>query len=56
MSPVIKRKGESFTLPSKYLLFILTFICVVLMVVTLGTDIFNKPLNNAVGYVIVPFG
>ena len=55
MSPVIKRKGESFTLPSKYLLFILTFICVVLMVVTLGTDIFNKPLNNAVGYVIVPF-
>ena len=42
-------------MPSKYLLFILTFICVVLMVVTLGTDIFNKPLNNAVGYVIVPF-
>lgn len=55
MSPVIKRKGESFTLPSKYLLFILTFLCIVLMAVSLGTDIFNKPLNNAAGYVIVPF-
>lgn len=25
------------------------------MVLTLGTDIFNKPLNTAVGYVVVPF-
>ena len=55
MSPIIKRKGERFTLPSKYLLFILTAVCTVLMVFTFGTDIFNKPLNTAVGYVIVPF-
>jgi len=55
MSPIIKRKGEKFALPSKYLLFILTFLCTVLMLITFGTDIFNKPLNSAVGYVIVPF-
>lgn len=55
MSPVIKRKGEKFTLPSKYLLFILTIICTLLMLITFGTDVFNKPLNTVVGYVIVPF-
>ncbi len=55
MSPVIKRKGERFTLPSKYLLFILTILCTAMMLVTLGTDVFNRPLNAVVGYVIVPF-
>ncbi len=55
MSPVIKRKGEKFTLPSKYLLFILTILCSILMLVTFGTDIFNKPLNTAVGYIVIPF-
>lgn len=55
MSPIIKRKGEKFTLPSKYLLFILTFLCVLLMLITFGTDVFNRPLNTVVGYVIVPF-
>lgn len=55
MSPVIKRKGERFTLPSKYLLFILTFVCTVLMLITFGTNVFNRPLNTVVGYVIVPF-
>lgn len=55
MSPVIKRKGEMFTLPSKYLLFILTFVCTLLMLITFGTNVFNKPLNSVVGYVIVPF-
>lgn len=55
MSPVIKRKGEKFTLPSKYLLFILTCICTILMVLSFSTDVFNKPLNKTVGYVIIPF-
>ncbi len=55
MSPVIKRKGERFTLPSKYLLFILTFLCTALMLVTFGTDVFNRPLNTVLGYIIVPF-
>jgi len=55
MSPIIKRKGERFTLPSKYLLLILTILCTGMMLVTFGTDVFNRPLNTMVGYVIVPF-
>jgi len=55
MSPVIKRKGERFTLPSKYLLFILTVICILMMLVTFGTNVFNRPFNRVVGYVVVPF-
>lgn len=55
MSPIIKRKGERFTLPSKYLLLILTILCTGMMLVTFGTDAFNRPLNTVVGYVVVPF-
>ncbi len=55
MSPIIKKKGERFTIQGKYLLFILTVLCTVMMLITLSTDIFNKPLNTVVGYVIVPF-
>lgn len=55
MSPIIKRKGERFTIPSKYLLFVLTCLCTAMMVMTIGTDFFNKPLNTVAGYVIVPF-
>lgn len=42
-------------MPSKYLLLILTILCTGMMLVTFGTDVFNHPLNTAVGYVIVPF-
>lgn len=55
MSPIIKRKGEKFTLPSKYLLLILTLLCVCMMVVTFTTDLFSGPLSFAAGYVVVPF-
>ncbi len=55
MSPVIKKKGEKFTFQSKYLLFILTILCVVLLVATYATDIFNRPLNAIVNYVVVPY-
>lgn len=55
MSPVIKKRGEKFTIPSKYLLLVLTILCTVLMLITFGTDVFNRPLNAVVGRVIVPF-
>lgn len=42
-------------MPSKYLLLILTILCTLLMLVTFGTDVFNRPLNSVVGYVVVPF-
>lgn len=55
MSPVIKRKGEKFTLPSKYLLFILTIVCCILLVCTFATDFFDRPLSYVVNYIIVPY-
>lgn len=55
MSPIVKKKGEKFTLPGKYLLFILTIICCVLMVVSATTNIISKPLNSVLGYVVVPY-
>ncbi len=55
MSPVIKKKGEKFTLPSKYLLFILTILCLLLVVLTFNTSLFNGPLGTIAGYIVVPF-
>lgn len=49
MSPVVKRKGERFTLPSKYLLFILTILCTIMMLVTFGTKYLTDPINRVVG-------
>ena len=55
MSPVIKKKGEKFTLPSKYLLFILTLVCLVMVFLTFNTKLFSGPLGTIAGYVVVPF-
>ncbi|MCM1184117.1 MAG: rod shape-determining protein MreC [Roseburia sp.] len=55
MSPVIKRKKKSFSIPSKYLLLLLTGLCVALMSVTFFTDYSAMPLNKLLGYIIVPF-
>lgn len=55
MSPIIKQKGEKISLPGKYLLFILTVLCTVMMLMTFSTDIFNRPLNTLMGYIVVPF-
>ena len=55
MSPIVKKKGEKFTLPSKYLLFILSLLCTVLMVVSFTTDALDRPVNAVAGFIIVPF-
>ncbi len=55
MSPVVKRKGDKTGPSGKYLLFGLTILCCLMMLLSLGTNIFNRPLNTAVGYVVVPF-
>jgi rod shape-determining protein MreC len=55
MSPIIKKKGEKFTIPSKYLLLILTILCCILMVITFTTNLFRGPLNALAGYIVVPF-
>lgn len=51
----MKRKGEKFTLPSKYLLLIITLLCICLMVITFTTDLFNGSLGTVIGYVTIPF-
>ncbi len=55
MSPVLKRKREKFRLPSKYLLFILTLLCIALMVLSFTTNFLAVPLNYASSFLIVPF-
>ncbi len=42
-------------MPDKYILFALTICCSAMMLLTFGTSIFDKPFNNIVGYVMVPF-
>lgn len=55
MSPVIKRKREKFQLPSKYLLFLLTLLCIAMMVLSFSTNILAIPLNYLSSFLIVPF-
>ncbi|MCR4792502.1 MAG: rod shape-determining protein MreC [Lachnospiraceae bacterium] len=55
MSPIVKSKGERFTLPGKYLLLILTCICILLMILTYGTSVFDVPVNSVAGTILVPF-
>lgn len=55
MSPIVKRKREGFQIPSKYLLLLLTTVCIFLMAFTFLTDISTTPVNKVVSYVVVPF-
>ena len=55
MSPIIKRRGEEFTFQSKYLLFILTVLCVITIIITFNTSAFTGPLNSFAGVFVVPF-
>ena len=54
MSPVIKKKGEKFTLPGKYLLFILTLLCTGLIVITFNTNFLSAPISAIGGSLIAP--
>ena len=54
MSPIVKKKGEKFTLPGKYILFILTILCTGLIVLTLYTDYISRPLGIIAGRLLVP--
>ena len=55
MSPVLKRPKEKFTLPSKYLLFLLTLVCIGIMFLSFKTPNFNTPLNSIAGTILIPF-
>ncbi len=55
MSPIVKKKGEKFTLPGKYLLFILTILCTAMVLLTFNTKVFSGPLSAVAGYIVIPF-
>lgn len=55
MSPIVKRKREKFKLPSKYLLFMLTMLCVSIMILSFTTNVLTVPLNYMSSYLLVPF-
>lgn len=51
----MNRRRNGFTLQSKYLLLILTGLCVLLMAITFMTDIFSDTLAEISSYVTIPF-
>lgn len=51
----MNRRRNHFTIQSKYLLLILTGLCVLLMTITFTTDLFTGTLADISGYVTVPF-
>ena len=55
MSPLVKKKKKRIKIPTMYWLFVLSLVCVVLMILSFNTDIVMTPLNYAGGYTIVPF-
>lgn len=55
MSPVVKQKGERFTLPSKYLLFIFSILCAILLIITYNTNFISNALNSFAGVIVIPF-
>lgn len=55
MSPIVPSKGEKFTFSSKYLLFILTILCAVLMILCYTTSFMGTAFNYACGFIVVPF-
>lgn len=53
--PRVHIKRKKFVLPSKYVLLILSILCVVMMFITFTTDAVTAPLSAVSGYVFVPF-
>lgn len=51
----VRVRKTKFTIPSKYLLLVMTILCIALMILTFTTDIITGPLETVSGYVIIPF-
>lgn len=51
----MNRRRNHFTFQSKYLLLILTGLCVLLMAITFTTDLFTGTLADISGYITIPF-
>lgn len=46
---------NKFSIPSKYILLVLTIICIAMMILSFTTNVISGPLETAAGYTIVPF-
>lgn len=55
MSPVIKKKPEKEKIPAKYLLLLLTLLCMIFMIISFTSDGFEQVMQNMVGAVVIPF-
>jgi rod shape-determining protein MreC len=55
MSPMVKKKGEKFTIPVKYLLLILTIACAAMIIITYNTETIGEPVNQFAGIFVIPF-
>lgn len=53
--PRVKVKRKRIIIPSKYVMAMLSILCVILMIVTYSTNIVSTLLNNTVASMIVPF-
>lgn len=51
----MRRKRQRFTIPSKYLLLLMTCFCVLIMAITFFTDFLVTPFSLVAGAVVVPF-
>ena len=51
----IKLKQRKFTIPSQYLLLLLTAVSILLMILSFTTDVIPALFNNIAGYTVVPF-
>ena len=49
------RKRNKISIPSKYVLLIMTIFCIAMMILSFATDVVEGPLNVVAGYIIVPF-
>lgn len=55
MSPIVKRKVEKPKIPGKYVMLMLSMLCIILMLTTFTTNITGTFLGNIAGFIIVPF-
>ena len=53
--PRVRIKHKRIELDSKYMLLILSCVCILLMILTFSTDLVVKPLSFVSGYLVVPF-
>ena len=49
------RTRKKISIPSKYILLILSIVCIILMILSFTTEAVIRPINSIAGYVIVPF-